>query len=299
MTLIGLLSWALAGMFGGAIGAFVGAVLPLKDLRWIAMIAAGAVGASLGAVTVQPDIESFLDRQFAAPERRESFDGIYEREIRPEIVKNAALARIFADFPQQEGAFKAALRNSYEQGGEEQLVRDSLAAGAMLSPAVNFYIPRATDADLVRFAAIMADILGSLEAKDPEACILMQFGAAYGRPLADERFRASVDQAILDRQASVINDLIVSAAAAPVIFDALQASVLMDDFRQSHGANLDAPTAEVAGGQRLSANEQEARAACHFTVAMFRDIAAMPESDGALIMRSIAASAPTPAAAPH
>lgn len=287
MDWLELLSWIIAGMFGGAVGAFIGSMLPLKDLRWLAMIAAGAIGASAGAISVQPEIESFLDRQFGQEERRESFESIYEKQIRPELLTNPALARIFADFPAQEGEFKSRLRASYEQGGEERLVADSREAGAMLAPAVNFYIPRAQDRDLVRFAAIMGDLLAALGGGDPQACFDMQFGAAYGHPLNDARFQQLAGQALLERQADVVSSLITGAAKDPVAFDAARADAVMSEFR-AHRPLLDAGTAAIAGGQREPANAAEAKAACDFTSSMFRDIAALPEADAALVMRSIA-----------
>ena len=287
MDWLGLLSWILAAMFGGAVGGLVGSMLPVKDLRWIAMIVAGAIGASVGAMSVQPEIESFLDRQFGEAERRESFESIYERQIKPELLTNPALARIFADFPAQEGEFKSRLRASYEEGGEEKLVADSREAGAMLAPAVNFYIPRAKNRDLVRFAAIMGDLLAALGEKDGQACFDMQFGAAYGHPLNDARFQELAGQALLERQADVVSSLIVGADKDPVTFDAARADAIMSEFRANRPL-LDAGTAAIAGGQREPANAAEAKAACDFTSSMFRDIAALPEADAALIMRSIA-----------
>lgn len=287
MDWLGLLSWIIAGMFGGAAGAFAGSMLPIKDLRWIAMIAAGAIGASVGTVSMQSEIESFLDRQFGQEERRENFESIYERQIRPGLIENAALARIFADFPAQEGEFKSRLRASYEAGGEDRLVADSREAGAMLAPAVNYYIPRAADADLVRFASVMAELLSALGGGDPEACFDMQFGAAYGRPLEEARFRELAGEALLGRQADIVTALIAGAARDPVPFDRARAEDLMTAFRAARPA-LDAAIAAIAGGQREPKDAAEARAACDFTAAMFRDIAALPEADAALIMRSIA-----------
>jgi len=152
---------------------------------------------------------------------------------------------------------------------------------------VNYYIPRATDRDLVRFAAIMGELLGALGGGDPQACFDMQFGAAYGHPLNDAHFQQLAGQALLERQADVVSSLIVGADKDPVTFDAARADAIMSEFRANRPL-LDAGTAAIAGGQRQPADAAQAKAACDFTATMFRDIAALPEADAALIMRSIA-----------
>ncbi len=206
----------------------------------------------------------------------------------PEFKKIPALEKIFRDDPKVAERFKEKARAAYEAGGASGLTEAANGIGAeVLGEALGRYLPRARTQDLIQFAKVMADILGALHDKDPEACILHQFGAALGRPLSTSRLNTVIGKEGQDKQLAVLNDLVLNATDTAPAFDKAKADTAVTALAQRHAPLLTGSSAEVAGGKRLPANVDEAKVACSFAVALFKDLSTMDGATAELTLRSM------------
>lgn len=284
MDWVSIISAGIAGGLGGALGAIVGSFFSNKSVRTAAIVALAVAGGNLGKQFVQPQVEKLLGPSLRADE----FDTVYAQQIVPEFKKVPALERIFRDDPAVEQRFKEKARAAYEAGGAHGLNEAASGIGAeVLSGAMVRYLPRSRTQDLIQFAKVMADVLGSLNAKDPEACILHQFGATYGRALPTSRLNAAIGKEGQDKQLAVLNDLVLNATDTAPAFDKAKADAAITALAQRHAPLLTGSSAEVAGGKRPPKDVDEAKAACSFAVALFKDLSTMDTPTAELVLRSM------------
>jgi hypothetical protein len=278
----------IAGAIGGGVGGLVGSLLgfPFKSPQVRRVLAVAFVTAGIGIS--QPIIKPLVDGQIGTSIRANQFDTTYENEVLPAVKKVPALERIFRDHPETAANFRAKARQSYEKGGAQQLLNDAPSIGAeVLAAAFISYMPRARTQDLILFAATMGDVLSAFNDKDPEACVLYQFGATYGRPLGHDRLLAAIGEDRQKKQLDVMNVLVVNAGDKPVTFDETKATLAVASLAQRHADLLTGKSNEVAQGKRPPADTAEAKAACGFAAALFNDIATTDAATAELILRKM------------
>lgn len=291
MDWVSIISAGIAGGIGGGIGGLVGSMFSNKGVRTAVIVALAILGGNLGKPFVQPYVEASLGPSLRGSE----FASLYESQIKTEMKKIPALVRIFKDDPSVEQRFKDKARAAYEKGGAKELVEAANGIGAeVIGEAMGRYLPRARTQDLLLFARTMADVLGAMNAKDPEACILHQFGASYGKPLPTSRFNAALGKEGQDKQLAALNALVTNAGPTIVVFDKAKADAAIAALAQRHAPLLTGNTVEVAGGKRPPANLDEAKAACSFALALFKDVSTMDQATAELILRGMFATEPNP-----
>ncbi len=284
MDWVSIISAGIAGGIGGAVGGIIGSLFSNKGVRTAVIVVLAVAGANFGKQFVQPQVETLWGPSLRAGE----FDKLYASQIVPEFKKIPALEKIFRDDPKVAERFKEKARAAYEAGGASGLTEAANGIGAeVLGEALGRYLPRARTQDLIQFAKVMADILGALRDKDPEACILHQFGAALGRPLSTSRLNTVIGKEGQDKQLAVLNDLVLNATDTAPAFDKAKADAAVTALAQRHAPLLTGSSAEVAGGKRLPANVDEAKVACSFAVALFKDLSTMDGATAELTLRSM------------
>lgn len=289
MDLVSIVTAALAGAAGGAIGALVASILPeaARNLRTVIIVAFIVALPALGKPVLAPYVEQYAGTWL----RSGQFDTLYASEVRTELAKFPALERIFREHPETERRFREAARKVYEEGGAKRLLEQAPAIGAdTLSDAILLYIPRARGEDLVRFAVTMSDLLERFNQRDPEACILYQFGTKLGVPLDNSRLKAAIGDDGEKRLTDTMNALVANAIDRAVPHDRAKGEAAVTELAKRHAPLLVGGAAEVASGARIYKDKAEAQAACGFAAAMFRDLATMDKAEAELILRHLYAA---------
>jgi hypothetical protein len=287
MDWVSIISAGIAGGAGGALGAVLGSLFQSNSIRTGLIVVLALVGGNLGKPLAEPYVETY----FGAALRSSQFDSLYQSQIKTEFKKVPALERIFKDDPAVEQRFKEKARAAYEKGGAKELLEASSGIGAeVIGEALGRYLPRARAQDLILFAKTMTEVLDVMNAKDPEACILHQFGASYGKPLPTSRLNAVVGKEGQDKQLAALNALVTNAGPTIVAFDKAKADAAIAALAQRHGPLLTGNSAEVAGGKRPPANAEEAKVACSFALALFKDVSTMDPAAAELVLRGMFAA---------
>jgi hypothetical protein len=114
------------------------------------------------------------------------FGGIYpeppiEDEISAHLRQRPVIARMFRDFPEIEQGIRQRGAESYRSGGDEAMIAE-LERGIQEAFALTryYYMPRAQDADLLRYTNELIKILKELAKKDPILCGLWMSPQAGG-----------------------------------------------------------------------------------------------------------------------
>ena len=102
-----------------------------------------------------------------------------------------------------------------------------------------------------------------------------------------ERINTVVGKEGQDKQLAVLNDLVLNATVTAPAFDKAKADAAVTALAQRHAPLLTGSSAEVAGGKRLPANVDEAKVACSFAVALFKDLSTMDGPTAELTLRSM------------
>jgi hypothetical protein len=287
MDWVSIISAGIAGGAGGALGAILGSLFQNNSIRTALVVALAVICGNLGKPLVEPHVETYL----GASLRGGQFDSLYESQIKAEITKIPALERIFKDDPTVEQRFKDKARAAYEKGGAKELLESASGIGAeIIGEALGRYLPRARAQDLILFAKTMTEVLDVMNAKDPEACILHQFGASYGKPLPTSRLDAVIGKEGQEKQLAALNALVTNAGPTIVAFDKPKADAAIPALAQRHAPLLTGNSAEVAGGKRPPANVEEAKVACSFALALFKDVSTMDPATAELVLRAMFAT---------
>lgn len=291
IDLVALVTAAIAGAIGGLVGALIARRVPeaRANLR-IAIIVTGMVALP---VIARPFLSPWVEQIAGNWLRTSQFDTLYDTEVLAGLKKMPAYERIFREHPDIETKFRAAARKAYESGGARALVDRAPTIGAeVLSDALMLYLPRARGEDLILFARTMAKIVSAMNERDPELCIIYQFGTQFGLPLDNARLEAVVGRDGLKTMLDAMNQVVSNAASDIVPFDRARAEGEVADLAERHAPLLTGNAAEVAAGTRLHKDKAEARAACSFATAMFKDLATMDPGTAERIMRQLYAPPP-------
>lgn len=279
---ISIVAAAIGGGIGGALGAALASISKNGIIRTMLIVAPIVLGGRLGPLLIQPELEKALGPQVRAAQ----FDTVYNSEIRPGIIKQAALARIFKEDPAIEAAFKAELRQAYQSGGAEGAMEAAAGIGArVLGNVFVQYMPRARTEDIIGYTKTMSSILQDLRDKDPEACVLMLYGAQHGQAIPTSRLRAAAGEQGLKSMLDVNNQIVANAGDEAIPFDAARGEALTAELAQRHSNLLTGEAADVASGTRMHKDRDEAKAACAFSAALFTDIVALPPEDAEAVLR--------------
>lgn len=293
MDMVALVTAAIAGALGGLVGALIaGRMADQKTMIRTAIIVACISGFS---IIGRPLLEPYVERIAGPWMRTSQFDVLYGSEMEASLKKIPAFERIFREHPDVEKRFREAARKAFEQGGAPNLRAKASSIGSdVLGDALLLYLPRARAEDLVLFAVTMSDILSAMNERDPELCIIYQFGSELGQPLDNARLQAVIGDTGQDRLLAVMNKIVVNAGNSPVPHDRTRGAREVANIAERHAPLLTGSSAEVAAGERLHKDVAEAKAACSFATAMFKDLATMDPKSAELIMRQLYASPPTP-----
>ena len=297
IDLVALVTAATAGVIGGLIGALIARQLPAarKNLR-VAIIVAGVV---IPPVIARPFLAPWVEQVAGSWLRTSQFDVLYDTEVLAGLRKMPAYERIFREHPDIEKKFRAAARKAYQAGGAKGLVERAPAIGAdVLSDSLMLYLPRARREDLILFARSMAQIVSAMNERDPELCIIYQYGAQFGQPLDNSRLEAVIGRDSQKNMLEAMNRVVSNASSEPISFDRTRAEEEIADLAERHAILLTGDAAEVAAGARLHKDKAEARAACSFAAAMFKDLATMDPTIAERIMRQLYAPPPPDDLAP-
>jgi len=279
---ISIIAAAVGGGIGGALGAALASFSRSGVIRAMLIVAPIVLGARLGPLFIQPELEKTIGPQV----RTAQFDAIYTSEIRPGIVKHAALERIFKEDPTIEAAFKAELRKAYQEGGAKGAMEAAAGIGArVLGNVFIRYMPRARTEDILAYTKTMGSILNDLTEKDPEACVMMLYGAQHGQAIPTSRLRAAVGEHGMKAMLDINNQIVANAVDEPIAFDAARGETLTSELAQRHASVLEGEAADVASGSRMHKTREEAHAACAFSAALFADIVALPPEDAEATLR--------------
>jgi len=279
---ISIIAAAVGGGVGGALGAALASFSRSGVIRAMLIVAPIVLGARLGPLFIQPELEKTIGPQV----RTAQFDAIYTSEIRPGIVKHAALERIFKEDPTIEAAFKAELRKAYQEGGAKGAMEAAAGIGArVLGNVFIRYMPRARTEDILAYTKTMGSILNNLTEKDPEACVMMLYGAQHGQAIPTSRLRAAVGEHGMKAMLDINNQIVANAVDEPIAFDAARGETLTSEMAQRHASVLEGEAADVASGSRMHKTREEAHAACAFSAALFADIVALPPEDAEATLR--------------
>lgn len=291
IDLVALVTAAIAGAIGGLIGALIARQVPeaRANLR-IAIIVAGVV---VLPVLARPFLAPQVEQVAGSWLRTSQFDTLYDTEVLAELKKMPAYERIFREHPEIEKKFRAAARKAYQAGGAKALLQRAPAIGAeVLSDSLMLYLPRARGEDLILFARTMAQIVSAMNERDPELCIIYQFGTQFGQPLDNARLEAVIGRDSQTTMLDAMNKVVSNAASQPVPFDRTRAEGDVADLAERHAPLLTGNAAEVAAGTRLHKDKAEAQAACSFAAAMFKDLSTMDPAIAERIMRQLYAPPP-------
>jgi hypothetical protein len=279
---IAVLAAGIGGAVGGALGALIASYSRSGIIKAMLIVAPIVLGARLAPAFIQPELEKAVGPQV----RTVQFDAVYESEIRPDIVKQASLARVFKDDPKVETAFKDELRKAYQTGGAKGALEAAAGIGARtLGDVFARYMPRARGEDLLSYTKTMAAILQNLRDNDPEACVLMLFGSQHGQSMPTSRLKTTIGDQGMKSMLAVNNQIVANAGEVPVEFDMTQGEALTTEIAQRHAGLLTEKSAEVATGARLHTTREEAHAACAFSTALFVDIMALPPQEAETVLR--------------
>jgi hypothetical protein len=279
---VSIIAAAAGGGIGGALGMALASFSKSGVIRTMLIVAPIVLGGRLGPLLIQPELEKTIGPQV----RTAQFDAAYSSEIRPGIVKHAALDRIFKEDPATEAAFKAELRKAYQDGGAKGAMEAAAGIGArVLGNVFVRYMPRARTEDIFGYTKTMSSILHDLTDKDPEACVLMLYGAQHRQAIPTSRLRAAVGEKGMKAMLDINNQVVANAVAEPIAFDAVRGETLTAELAQRHADILTGEAADVASGTRMHKTREEAQAACAFSAALFADIVALPPEDAEATLR--------------
>lgn len=289
MDLVSIVTAALAGAAGGAIGALIASMLPetAKGLRTIVIVGFIVALPTLAKPALTPYVEQYAGTWLRAGQ----FDALYDTEVTAELRKIPAIERLFRDYPETGKRFREQARKAYEAGGAKNLLETAPTIGAdALGDALMLYMPKARGEDLILFATTMADTLTLMNERDPEVCILYQFGSKLGAPLDNSRMTATIGTEGQKRLVDTMNALVLNAGDKAVEHDRVKGEAAVSQLAQRHAPLLTGSSSEVATGARIYKDVAEAKAACTFAAAMFRDLATMDKATSELILRHLYAS---------
>lgn len=279
---ISIIAAGIGGAFGGAVGAALASISRNGVIRTMLIVAPMVLGARLAPAFIQPELEKAVGPQIRTVE----FDTLYESGFRAGLVEQPALARLFKDDPAIEAAFKVELRKAYREGGAKGTIEAAAGIGArVLGDAYVRYMPRAQTEDLIAYTKTMASILKDLQEGDPEACVLMLYGAQHGQAIPTSRLRSAVGVQGMKAMQDINNKIIANAGQEAVLGNAARGETVTAELAQRHAPLLTGQSAEVASGTRLHTTHEEASAACAFSAALFADIAALPAEDAEAVLR--------------
>jgi hypothetical protein len=289
MDLVSIVTAALAGAAGGAIGALIASRLPetAKGLRAAVIVGFIVALPVLARPALAPHVEQYAGTWLRAGQ----FEALYDTEVTAELKKIPAIERLFRDYPETGKRFREQARKAYEAGGARNLLETAPAIGAdALGDALMLYMPKARGEDLILFATTMADTLTLMNERDPEVCILYQFGSKLGVPLDNTRLTATIGKESQKRLVDTMNALVLNAGDTAVAHDRVKGEAAVSQLAQRHAPLLTGSSSEVATGARIYKDVAEAKTACTFAAAMFRDLATMDKATSELIMRHLYAS---------
>lgn len=276
-----------AAVVGGTIGAIFATLAKNKLIRVLLIIGPAILSARLAT----PFIQHALNKGTTTPTSVSQFEALYGSNVRPALMLLPAYERVFNDHPAVETAFKEDLRKAYDASDPSGLNEAAVAIGTRAVADVMIrYVPFARDDDLIEVARTFTDILETLQARDPEVCVLFLHGPAHGKPLSSSQLTQSLGADRFNRLNQASLRLIAGAAQTVVPFDRARGQQLMAEIGKQRAPLLTGRSSEVVTGARLSEGAEEAQAACAFFVAIYQDIAALPSSDSATVLRYIFAS---------
>jgi hypothetical protein len=221
------------------------------------------------------------------------FGGIYpeppiEDEISAHLRQRPVIARMFRDFPEIEQGIRKRGAEAYRSGGDEAMIAE-LERGIQEAFALTryYYMPRAQDADLLRYTNELIKILKELAKKDPILCGL------WMSPQSGGEFIISSDVAGVLGEGSMFSfeqagDLVVSGAGVAVPdYDKSRAEAIVTavgtDLIVRSGYN----SLEMLAGRAPMKTADDARKVCLAAAQLYERITQNRREDAVGALRNI------------
>ena len=265
---------------GGIVGFF--AVRNI-GVTWKALMARSAVIAffAAGSALCAPFIaEGLLGGIFPEPP--------IEEEISTRLREQPVLARLFRDFPDVEREFRrrgaAAYRSSGEQAMMDELERATQEAFAW---ARYHYMPRAQDADLLRYTNELVRVLKDLGAKDPILCALWTSPPAGGEFIISSDIRKAIGDVSMLPFEQAADEAISRANIAVPDYDASRAEAIITAVGTDLIIRSGYTTLAMLSGRTPIRTADDSRKVCIAAAQMYERITQYRREDAVGALRDV------------
>ncbi|HKT46661.1 MAG TPA: hypothetical protein VJP87_03985 [Candidatus Acidoferrales bacterium] len=259
-----MISILLAGV-SGALAAlltqlFVGFKKEKRAVSAVAVVILFLIFKTVASIYVEPPLEAWNT----------------EREIRQIPFYNDLAVYDPATFAQ----VKLALRDGLRSGDSKDRV--AMRITDVLAPTLPRYMPRASDASVSAYTQFMAGYLAQLDETDTEACYAVLYPTKFGRPgLATKYADDKTKQEMLAILTQIIESAMKNPQPAPAKEEAGQLlHPILAALVEKHGSDV----------RLLNATPRDAterKKVCDMTTGLFVQIAALPRSNGSMVLRSL------------
>lgn len=273
---------------------------------WTAVAVGVAVGGAVGFLAVRnigTTTNALAARVFvflffaagsavAAPYIAEGlFGGVFpelpvEEEISQKLRDSPMLARVFRDFPDIEKNLRERGGKAYREGGDDALAIELERASQEIGVfARSYYLPRAQDADLLRFTTETIKVLQELAKKDPVLCELWISPDAGGEFVLLSDIAATIGEVPVAQYEQAATEAIANASVAVPDYDKSRADAIHTAVGQDIIVRQGLRALEMLGGRREVKTADDARKVCQTAAQMFERITQYRREDSVAALR--------------
>lgn len=226
----------------------------------------------------------------AAGGRSLSAPSAVESEMAAELYAHGYVRRVFEDFPEREREIRARAQAAFAGEGAGAGAAHALIAEAAIEIgafAVQHYVPRARDGDLLRFITAIVRIFRHLEGRDPMRCYrwIVAQPAPQGDTLDD--LAAAIGQARIDEYQAAVDAMATRASREVLPYDTSRAEAVVTLVGQEIIARDGVEALAFLAGQRPVSTDEDAKRACRAAADMYERITRFPAGEAAAALRHV------------
>jgi hypothetical protein len=180
-------------------------------------------------------------------------------------------------FPNSYASFIEAYHQDIVRGKSEAETIEN--ARAKLIPLIVGLIPQAADDVLIDYARILTDQYAALNKRDPTACYLYASGAG------NTDASSQLPQDLRVRELAVQERVIKTAVRRPAIDQNMEATLWEKVRTRLKSSGVTESDLQMMGAEAVSTSKHALY--CAVSIAMFREIARLPQREGAMLMRTM------------
>jgi hypothetical protein len=262
----------------------------------VGFLAVRNIGTTWKAIATRAGVLLFfaLGSAYAAPFIAEGMvGGIFpeppvEDEISARLRERPVMARVFRDFPDVEKQFRQRGAAAYRAGGDQALMEElERATQETFEAARSHYMPRAQDADLLRFTLELVKIIKGLADKDPVLCALWMSPPSGGEFIVSSDISKVVgDMPMISFEQSA-DAAIANAGIAIPDYDKSRAEAIIKavgtDIIVRSGLN----TLQMLSGQKPVKSADDAKKLCTAAAQMYERITQYRREDAVGALRHV------------